>query len=427
MVGFTTFGGMFTSTPATPVRADELDDAYDRQRALEKLIARQRTSIKSLNASQATLSAKIGKTKSSLAEINANLLTVKTQIVGMTVDVARSQQAVDEISATATRLDDELTRIVAEEVRKTAELEARKVLLAERIVEAYDTDRTSMLETFLAGGDFTDVLTNVGYHLDFAEQDRELAEQIVADQQVLKVLHENVELAKAQTDELHQLARDSKKVLDKQMAELAAAKKELLRLEAETERLLAAQRAAYAKMARDKRKLQATLSSQLEAERKLEKLIDRLVAEQIAKGGIPSQFNGTFRWPMVGRISQEFGCTGFSWEPRVGNCAHFHRGIDIVNAKYTPIYAAAAGKVIIAGKSPYDPAWIVIIAHSANLVSWYGHVDNIKKPVVREGQFVAKGQLIAYEGTTGYSTGPHLHWAVQLNGAWTNPRLFLPR
>ena len=427
VVGFTAFGGMLTSTPAQPARADELDDAYERQKQLEKLIARQKSSIRSLSASQANLSAKIGKTKSSLAEINANLVTVKTQIVAMTVEVARSRNAVDEISATAASLDAELERIVAEEVRKTAELEARKVLLASRIVEAYDTDRTSMLETFLAGGDFTDVLTNVGYALDFAEQDRELAEQIVADQEVLKVLRANVEMAQTQTKELHQLAKDSKKVLDKQMAELAAANKELIRLEAETERLLKAQQAAYARMAADKRKLAATLANQIEANRKLEKLIDKLIQEQIAKGGIPSQFNGTFRWPMAGRISQEFGCTGFSWEPRVGDCAHFHRGIDMVSAKYTPIYAAAAGKVLIAGRSPYDPAWIVVIAHSSNLVSWYGHVDNIRKPVVKPGEYVAKGQLIAYEGSTGYSTGPHLHWAVQLNGAWTNPRLFLPR
>ncbi len=427
LVAFSTFGGLFTSTPANPARADELDDAYDRQRQLEKLIARQKSSIRSLSASQANLSSKISKTKNSLAEINANLLTVKTQIVAMTVDVARSKNAVDEISETAARLDAELERIVAEEVRKTAELEARKVLLASRIVEAYDTDRTSMLETFLAGGDFTDVLTNVGYHLDFAEQDRELAEQIVADQEVLKVLHANVEIARVQTEELHKLAKDSKAVLDDQMDELAAARKELARLEAETERLLKAQQAAYARMAKDKRKLAATLSHQIEANRKLEKLIDKLIREQIAQGGIPSKFNGTFQWPMNGRISQEFGCTGFSWEPRVGNCAHFHRGIDMVNAKYTPIYASAAGKVLISGRSPYDPAWIVIIAHSENVVSWYGHVDNVKKPVVRAGQYVAKGQLIAFEGTTGYSTGPHLHWAVQLNGAWVNPRLFLPR
>jgi murein DD-endopeptidase MepM/ murein hydrolase activator NlpD len=422
-----TFGGLFSSTPALTVRADELDDAYARQEQLEKLIQRQKSSISDLNASQANLARKIGFTKDSLAQINADLVVVKTQIVGMTVDVARSQNAVDEVTATAKRLEDELARIIQEEARKTAELDARKVLLAERIVEAYDTDRTSMLETFLAGGDFTDVLTNVGYHLDFAEQDRELAEQITSDQEVLKVLHANVELAKAQTEELHKLAKDAKKTLDKQLSELAAARKQLAILEAETQRLLRAQQAAYAKMLRDKKALQANLQLQLANERKLESLINRLVQEALAKGGIPSQYNGTMQWPMQGRISQEFGCTGFSWEPSYGSCRHYHRGIDIVNAKYTPIRAAAPGKVLIAGLSPYDPAWIVVIAHSEHLVTWYGHVDNVKRPTVRVGQFVAKGQIIAYEGTTGYSTGPHLHWAVQLDGTWVNPRLFLPR
>jgi murein DD-endopeptidase MepM/ murein hydrolase activator NlpD len=427
LFAFSTFGSLLASTPAPTARADELDDAYQRQKTLEALIAKQKSSIKSLTAGQATLSSKIANTKHSLAEVNANLLTVRTQIVGMTVDIARSQNAVDELVATSGRLDAELEQIEAEAADKAAELASRKALLAARIVEAYDTDRTSMIETFLSGDDFTDVITEVGYHLDFAEQDKLLAEQIIADQKVLDVLHRNVELARTQTADLHKLAADSKKVLDAQLAELAAARKELFRLEAETERLLKAQQAAYAKLAADKKRLQATLREQIAAQAKLEKLIDRLVQEALAKGGIPSQYNGTLRWPMTGRISQEFGCTGFSWEPALGSCSHFHRGIDIVNAKYTPIYASGAGKVIIAGRSPYDPAWIVVIAHSSHLVTWYGHVDNIKRPVVKPGQYVAKGQLIAFEGTTGYSTGPHLHWAVQLDGNWVNPRLFLPR
>jgi len=427
VLALSTFGGMFTSSPPSTARADELDDAYERQDELEKLIEKQRASIKNLAASQTALSGKISDTKANLAEINANLLAVKIQIVGMTVDVARSQAAVDELNATAATLDAELTRIEAQETQKASELEARKALLAQRIVESYDTDRTPMLETFLSGDDFTDVLTEVGYHMDFAEQDLELAEQIQEDQKVLIVLHENVVLARAQTAELHRLAADSKKLLDEQMKELNAARKELARLEAETERLLQQQEAAYAELLRDKAAARATLKNQVEAEKKLGSLIDKLVQQQVSAGGVPSSYNGTFQWPMKGWISQEFGCTGFSWEPRVGDCAHFHRGIDIVNAKYTPIYAAGPGKVLIAGRSPYDSAWIVVIAHSSELVSWYGHVDNVKRPVVEAGQYVKQGQLIAYEGTTGYSTGPHLHWAVQLDGAWVNPRLFLSR
>jgi murein DD-endopeptidase MepM/ murein hydrolase activator NlpD len=427
VLALSTFGSLFTSAPPPGVRADELDDAYARQEEIQKLIAQQKATISNLSASQASLSRKISNTKNSLAEINANLLAVKTQIVAMTVDVARSQQTVEELNATAVQLEAEVLRIEAEEAKKAAELESRKALLAQRIIEAYDTDRTSDLQTFLSNDDFTDVLTEVGYHLDFAEQDLELAQQIQEDQRVLAVLHENVEMARVQTEELHKLAADSKKVLDAQMKELNEARKELARLEAETARLLKEQQAAYAKLLRDKSKAAAALRAQEAAQKRLEALIDRLVREALARGGIPSEYNGTFRWPMEGRVTQEFGCTGFGWEPTIGDCAGFHRGIDIANAKYTPIYAAAPGKVLIAGRSPYDTAWIVVIAHSSRLVSWYGHVDNVKRPVVQAGEYVTKGQLIAFEGNTGNSTGPHLHWAVQLDGAWVNPRLFLPR
>lgn len=423
-----TFGGFFTSVTPRPAAADELDDAYARQQRLQRLIKRQKASISDLTANQATLARRISSTKATLAEVNANLLAVKTQIVAMVVDVARSQNAVDELVATAGRLDAELLEIVAEETHKKADLEASKAVLATRIREAYDTDRTSMLDTFLSGKDFTDVLTEVGYHLDFAEQDKILAEKIVSDQKVLDVIHQSVEIARTQTDELHALAAEARKALDAQMIELDEARENLVILELETKRLLAEQRAAFAKMARDKRQLAQRLGEARHAEEQLEKLIQRLVREQLAKGGIPSTYNGTFAWPMGGSITQEFGCTGFSWEPPLGNCNHFHRGIDIANSMYTPIRAAGAGKVIWAGRSPWDPAWIVIIAHSSELVSWYGHIDNNRHPPrVNEGDFVAKGEIIAYEGMTGWTTGPHLHWAVQLSGNWVNPRLFLPR
>ena len=355
-------------------------------------------------------------------------MTVKTQIVAMVVDVARSENTVDELEATAGRLDAELAEIEAEEVAKQQQLSERVALLAQRIREAYETDRTSVLETMLSGDDFTDVLTEASYHLEFAEQDKQLADQIVDDKKVLDVLHQNVDIARQQTAELHELAAESKAELDEQLSGLAEARKELARLEAETKRLLKAQQSAYARLARDKSNLARTLRASEESDRKLESLIKKLVAQQLAQGGIPSAYNGTFDWPMRGRITQEFGCTGFSWEPRVGNCAHFHRGIDIATAKYTPIYAAGPGKVIWSGRSPYSTAWDVIIAHSSNLVTWYAHVDNgPKKPAVHAGQYVAKGQLIAFEGNTGNTTGPHLHWAVQLNDNWVNPRLFLDR
>src|SRR6185503_8289865 len=101
-------GGLFTSVSSTPANAGELDDAYDRQNRLQKIIDKQKQQIKNLTANQAVLAGKISGTKATLQQLNANLLTTKTQIVAMTVDIARSQQAVDELAATDDVLQAEL-------------------------------------------------------------------------------------------------------------------------------------------------------------------------------------------------------------------------------------------------------------------------------------------------------------------------------
>ena len=149
-------------------------------------------------------------------------------------------------------LDQQLAEIEAEEAAKPVELAERKAILAERIRLAYDTDRTSLLETILSSETFTDVLAEVSYHLDLAEQDKALAEQIVNDQKVLAVIHATVVSTREQTETMRSAADAQRAVLDAQLADLAAARDRLAALEKETERLLKAQQAAYAQMAKDK-------------------------------------------------------------------------------------------------------------------------------------------------------------------------------
>ena len=127
-------------------------------------------------------------------------------------------------------------------------------------------------------------------------------------------------------------------------------------------------------------------------------------------------------------MTQNFGCTGFAWEPPKGSCDHFHEGIDLVAPYGTPVKAAAAGTVVYIGwnyADGPDPAWIVIIAHSAGLQTWYAHMQPRYPGGLHAGSQVSRGQVIGYEGNTGHSTGAHLHWAVMFNGDFVNPRLFL--
>ena len=90
-------------------------------------------------------------------------------------------------------LDAELVVIVAQEAAKKADLAERRALLAERLRNAYDTDRTSLLETFLSGGSFTDLLAEMSAYIDVGEQDKALANQIAHDQETLAAIHQTTE------------------------------------------------------------------------------------------------------------------------------------------------------------------------------------------------------------------------------------------
>ena len=111
---------------------------------------------------------------------------------------------------------------------------------AERLRSAYDTDRTSLLETFLSGGTFTDLLAEMSYYIDVGEQDKALADQIAQDQETLAALHQTTEDTRTRTNELRQETAAQKRALDQSLRALKDAKAELTKLEKRTAAALAA-------------------------------------------------------------------------------------------------------------------------------------------------------------------------------------------
>lgn len=126
---------------------------------------------------------------------------------------------------------------------------------------------------------------------------------------------------------------------------------------------------------------------------------------------VASRGSGTFIWPTNGRISSKFGTR---W-------GRLHAGIDIANSKGTPIYAAASGTVTFSGYSG-NYGKMVKISHGNGLETRYAHMSSI---AVSKGSSVKKGQLIGYMGSTGNSTGSHLHFEVRVNGKAVNPLNYL--
>ncbi|MBN2538966.1 MAG: M23 family metallopeptidase [Deltaproteobacteria bacterium] len=123
--------------------------------------------------------------------------------------------------------------------------------------------------------------------------------------------------------------------------------------------------------------------------------------------------NGRFVMPLKGIMGGTFG------EQRVfnDNVVSRHRGIDIRSPKGTPVKASNSGEVILA-RDLYFSGNTVIINHGISLFSMYCHMSEI---IVREGAFVGKGENIGYTGSTGRSTGPHLHWGLRLADDYADP------
>jgi murein DD-endopeptidase MepM/ murein hydrolase activator NlpD len=135
-------------------------------------------------------------------------------------------------------------------------------------------------------------------------------------------------------------------------------------------------------------------------------------------GEVIKEIKPVVTWPVKGVITLEFGQS--DWPYQI-----FHTGIDIANPhglQGDPITPLMKGKVIYAGEIFWGYGKHIIIDHGNNITSIYGHLSKI---FVYPGQEVKPGDIIALEGSSGWSTGPHLHFQINVFGLPVNPRIFL--
>ncbi|MEP7167454.1 MAG: M23 family metallopeptidase [Candidatus Woesebacteria bacterium] len=132
-------------------------------------------------------------------------------------------------------------------------------------------------------------------------------------------------------------------------------------------------------------------------------------------GSVIKKVTGPFSWPIDGRITLEFGQSDLPYQI-------FHTGIDIARKSGDPTHAFMKGKVIYADEISWGYGKHIIIDNGDNISSLYGHLSKIN---VTKGQEVSQGQIIGLRGSTGWSTGPHLHFETRVFGIPVNPRVFL--
>ena len=440
---------------AGPVRGDPLDDALAKQKALAAQLAAQQKALNALIAQQGALTAQLASTSAALAKNTATLTSITTQVTQLSTAVSQAQVGLNKLNAAVNALDAEISRLVKAQEAKARDLAARQAILASRIREAYIADQTPPLWILLSGQSFTDILLDIAGFNALGAEDVKLADSISRDAARLAEIEDQVRANRAETEKLRVAAAKQKAALDKQVSLLNAAKARLAAAIAAQKKAIAAQKAAMDKVIADKAKLAAAVAALKAEEARVTATVNALLKGQFGSG-LPTVYKGGWTWPVLHNgsgfvkqvggsrpyISQKFGCVSWKIYPRRSSCPsaypYFHNGVDIAAAPGTPLYAAASGKVMIAGICSYCAVWKgmrplawIWIAHTKSMVSIYGHIGDGKvssqpKWRVKAGEFVAAGQLIGFIGSTGNVTGPHLHLSLLQNGKYVCIQKYLP-
>jgi murein DD-endopeptidase MepM/ murein hydrolase activator NlpD len=276
--------------------------------------------------------------------------------------------------------------------------------LSKRLVEIYTSERTSSLAVMLESGSFSDMLDQLEFINTIGRQDQ-------------KVAHE-VESAKLQMQETRNATRKTRR----QVAEITSAvAARTVEQRAVRDRLAWSQR-ELATARRDKRDTLSEVREDKEAAighmRDLQAESASLAAKirsaqstAIVPGPTGAPSAAGFIWPVHGVLTSGFG---YRW-------GRMHEGIDLAVSSGTPVVAAASGTVIVAGwMGGYGN--LVVVDHGGGVSTAYGHNTIV---TVGVGQHVAQGQLISYSGSTGHSTGPHVHFEVRINGSPVDPMGYL--
>ncbi len=233
-------------------------------------------------------------------------------------------------------------------------------------------------------------------------------------------LKDDLERAKGELETQRGQAEEARAAVDAERAEVERLRAELepVRAAATTEE--AEESRLLDEISARKDEFEGQLAA-LEAEQAaLAALVSRGTGEPAAAetpsgggGGAPPSGDGPFVWPCNGRIASGFG----NRTHPISGTSRMHTGVDLSCGNGTPIGAAGDGVVAEAGwQGGYGNA--VVIDHGNGLATLYGHQSSL---AVSPGQRVSTGQTIGYVGSTGYSTGPHLHWEVWVNGTPVDP------
>ena len=276
-----------------------------------------------------------------------------------------------------------------------------------RVMEEEGT--VSYWEVIFEANSFTDMLDRINMMQEIAASDQARLEEMRQAASIVENAKEEMELGKKELEESSAALEESQAAMERKRTESDDILRELAKKQDEFQAMLDESEALQDDLMRSIAAKEKELS-QAKYEEKL--------AAQAAAGGAPAS-NATWRTPVSGyTLTSPFG---MRMHPVLGY-NRMHNGIDMACAQGTPIYATRAGTVTTASFQAGGAGYYVSINHQDGFSSIYMHMTHY---VVSAGQAVAQGQLIGYVGSTGISTGPHLHFGISYAGSYVNPLAYI--
>lgn len=347
-------------------RLQELDDLQTQIDDLQKQIQSAKNTEKSVSAELARLGQQLELSTRELNYIQAQISYTQDQIESTRNEIGATEQ----------------------------KLAAQKDAFDARLVSMYKAGRVSYVDILFTSGSLSEFMSRVHYLKQIAEQDNALIDEYAANRATL--LAEQQDLQNKMTQYQTLAAQQEQK------------RTEVSSRSADRERYLAS--------------VQANREQLEQAEDEMDrqsKALEKVIADLQAKGQKPQAHKLAMMWPVSGGWITSY--YGNRMHPVLGY-VRWHGGIDYAAASGVPIKAMEDGTVLLAGWNG-DYGNCVILDHGGGVSTLYGHASKI---LVKAGQDVVKGQTVALVGTTGLSTGPHLHFEVRVNGQTQDPLSWLP-
>lgn len=372
-------------------------------------------------ASKSQLNNKLAEIKTQKAEVERQLAAYqkdKEAYAGQIGTLNNKINLTEQQIAATEEVIQELTRSIAEtneELAKAEEKLAEKQALFEtRIRVMYENGETSYMEVLLNSDSFSDMLSNMEIVSQIMEYDKNVVTEV-------QQMRDSIEQMKEKLESDHKQQKEHKDSLEAGKHELEADKAKLKTMMEQVESNMDSARKLAAQMDAEREQINAEIAElsrrEAEAARKRAQEEKRKAAQQNSSSGHTAVFSGgSMRWPCpnYSYISSEFGARV---HPITGEWQSGHKGIDIASGKGNPILAAQSGTVV---KSYLSSSYgnYVVVSHGGGLMTAYAHMS---KRMVSVGDTVSAGQQIGTVGSTGNSTGNHLHFEVYVDGAVVNP------